>query len=327
MFRGRLTVAAALVAVGTGSSDDEAATAGPSGSKRAKVAVVLYATGDSYFQQARCGAEASAKRLGFDLQWQGPATFDPPAEVTALAAAAQRKPDVVVLDPADPTAFLAPVRSLLANGTPVITFDGALAEPIATQNVRTDGKTAGAAAADELAELIEGRGKVAIQGAVPGLLTLKERVDGFKERLAAEHPGIDVLPTQFSGGDPAKAASATQALLKAHPDLNAVYTVVSLDTPPTLAGVKAAGRAGKVTLVSWDATPGNIRLLKKGSVAAIVAQDPVKTIQTALQTAHKLATGSVEASAVKRQVLLPATVITDENLDEPEVARLQQAGC
>lgn len=334
MLNGRVTVAAAvavalstIAAAGCGSSEEGTSAAGQPEPKRAKVAAVLYATGDSYFQQARCGAEATAKRLGFDLQWQGPAKFDPPAEVTALAAVTQRKPDVVVLNPADPKAFLAPVRSLVANGTPVVTFDGTLAERVDSQNVRTDGKAAGASAADALAEFVEGKGKVAIQGAVPGLLTLNERVDGFKRRLADEHPNIEVLPTQFSGGDPAKASSATQALLKAHPDLNAIYTVVSLDAPPTLAGIKAAGRTGQMTLVSWDATPGNVRLLKDGSIAAIVAQDPIKTIDTALKTAHGLATGELKETAVKQQVLLPATVITKENLNEPEVARLYGVGC
>lgn len=332
-FKGRVqlavavTVLACVIAAGCGGTSSGGGNAVGDAKTKANIAAILYATADPYFKQAYCGAQESAARGGFDLQWQGPAKFDPPAELAALNAVAQRKPYVVVLNPADPNALMAPVRALMANGTPVVTFDGALTKPIEAQNVRTDGRAAGAAAAEKLGTLIGGRGTVAIQGAVPGLLTLTDHVEGFKEALAANFPNIKVLPTQYSGGDATKASSTTQALLKANPSLNGIYTVVSVDAGPTLAGIKAAGRAGKVTLVACNATPANVRLLQQGAIAAVVAQDPVKTIQTALRTAHSLASGKASADSLTKQVLLPATLITKDNLNDPEVTPLLATTC
>ena len=99
----------------------------------------------------------------------------------------------------------------------------------------TDNTAAAAKAADEIGTLLNGTGKIALLEFVPGSATNDQRVDGFKQELAAKFPNIQIVADQANGSDSAKALSQTQNILSAHPDIRA-------STLPTSRVVKAQSR-------------------------------------------------------------------------------------
>jgi ABC-type sugar transport system substrate-binding protein len=298
-----------------------------SGGSVKSVSVVLGAVADPYWHQSRCGAEAEGKQLGISIDWQGPAGVDIPAQLQALTAVVQKRPAAIVLVPQDPNAFVAPVRQAIAQGIPVLTLDGKLAQPVDLQNIRTDGAAAGAKAADLLGAQLNGQGTVIVQGALTGVPTLAARVDGFKAEMAAKYPGITVLPTQYSFGKGDAAATSTESLIRANSSVNGVYTIVSGDVAQTAAGLTAAGKLGQVKWIAWDATEVDRKYLQDGTIEALIAQDPAGQSALAVKTAYEVATGKADKSALPKEVLRPATVITRENLDDPEIKALYEASC
>jgi ribose transport system substrate-binding protein len=323
-----LAVASAVVllAAGVTACGESGGNGGPGG-KVSSISVVLGAVADPYWHQSSCGAKAEGDRLGVKIDWQGPAGVDVPAQLQTLTAVVQKRPSAIVLVPQDPNAFIAPVRQAIAAGIPVFTLDGKLSEPVDLQNVRTDGAAAGALAADILGAKLGGTGSVIIQGALTGVPTLAARVDGFKEVMARKYPGITILPTQYSFGKGDAAATSTEGLIRANPSVNGVYTIVSGDVAQTAAGLAAAGKLEQVSWVAWDATEVDRKYLKDGTIDALIAQDPAGQSALAVRTAYDVATGRVDRSTLPKEVLQPATVITRENLDNPEIRALYQASC
>jgi Periplasmic binding protein domain len=71
-----------------------------------------------------------------------------------------------------------------------------------------------------------------------------------------------------------KAARQTSALLAAHPNLKGIFAMNVVSGNGVTQAVKAAGKAGKVKLVEFDAGPPQVQALKAGTISALIAQYP-----------------------------------------------------
>lgn len=86
----------------------------------------------------------------------------------------------------------------------MVTFDSGVNSDIPASFVATNNRKAGAQAADALAEQVGQKGKVGIIAHVAGTTSAIERSEGFSERMKEKYPNIQVLPVQYSDGDPQK---------------------------------------------------------------------------------------------------------------------------
>jgi ribose transport system substrate-binding protein len=178
--------------------------------------------------------------------------------------------------------------------------------------------SAGKAAGDFLGKQLHGKGTVEVQGDVNGNPVLAERVDGFKQELSAKYPAIKVLPTEYTEGNSTLNASDTVALAQANPDLNAVYTASNSDLPGVVSGLRSLKPQRKVTIVAWDADPTTLADLKSGVIAALVVQNPKSEASTALKAAYDYVNNKVDKTSLKKQNLLPVTIVTKATMDEPQ---------
>ncbi|MFZ5847141.1 MAG: ABC transporter substrate-binding protein [Actinomycetota bacterium] len=308
-----LALTASLAACG---SDESDAAAG--GSKHISfVAAQMTAT---YFQVMRCGAEEAAKKYDVDLDWQGDANWDLQTQTPLINAALQSKPDGLVIVPTDPAALIQTVQNAMDQGTPVITVDGSLNEPVELQNIRTDNISAGAKAADALGEAIGGKGTVVVIASQPGVAANAERVDGFAERMAEAYPDVKVLPTEYSNSDQSTAAKITNAALT-NSDLTGIYTTLAPASAGASSAIQAAGKTGEVKLVAYDADPAQVKDLKDGVYEALVAQDPYGLGYDSVERLAKIADGDLERDSLEQQEYVDAFIITRDNADSDEAQR------
>jgi ribose transport system substrate-binding protein len=80
--------------------------------------------------------------------------------------------------------------------------------------VATNNRKAGAEAADALAAEVGSKGKVGIIAHVAGTSSAIERSEGFIARMKEKYPDIQVLPVQYSDGDPQKAMDKTIDMIR-----------------------------------------------------------------------------------------------------------------
>ncbi len=286
-----------------GSTGPAAGAAAPTGSK--KVALVLGVKGSPFYSAMACGAQAEAKRLGLDLTVSAGDQFSADSQVPVVNAVTASKPAVAAVVPTDASALVQPLMALTSTGTRLVTVDQVLADPkLVKSRIITDNEKGGALAADEMSKLLGGRGKVLVITQPPGSSAQDDRTKGFEEQLK-KHPGIGYLGAQYQSDDPQKAAQIVTSTLSAHPDLAGVFSTNDQGAIGALTGLKQAGATKKVKLVAYDAASAEVAALKNGTLAALIAQNPVQEGQAAMRTARKLIEGeSVEATQLTELVVI-----------------------
>jgi ribose transport system substrate-binding protein len=284
------------------------------------IAFVVADSADPFYLTMKCGAEKAAADHNVNLTWQGSTSVDYAPQLNILHAVQLKKPDGIVLAPFNPKAFIAPVKSLMDGGVPVVTVDGSLDQKVELQNIHTDNAGAGAAAAGMLGQALNGQGTVGIISFQPGLPVQAARVDGFVNQMQKQFPNVKILPTQYGGADAGKAATITSGLLASNPDLAGIYATDTNDAEGAASAVRAAGKASKVKVVAYDAAPDEVKALRSGVFDGLVAQEPYQEGYRAVALLAKYLRKEIARDQVPYFNQTGAVVVTRDNVDSPEIA-------
>lgn len=217
---------------------------------------------------------------------------------------------------------------------PFVALDDAPSQGSLTIVVRADNYQMGAEAAQKMAELVDGRGRVlSIQGDL-ATTNGRDRSDGFREWMTENASGVEVIerPAKWQGPI---AGSVTATILTQYPDLAGIY--MQADTTygsAVMAAMKAAGRlapagdADHLPLVSIDGGAEGLDAIREGTLDALVSQPldgyakyGVQYLAEAVggatfelgQTEHGSEIIDFQGNLMD---LLPATLVTKENVDD-----------
>lgn len=168
-----------------------------------------------------------------------------------------------------------------------------------------------------MGESMGGKGSVYVSNVRPGISTTDQREEGFKLEMAERFPDIKVLDTQYNENDASTAASQFQAVLAREPNLGGVFGANLFSALGAANGVESANKLDAVTVVAFDAPQSIVEQLKAGVVDMAIAQHPAEIGYYGVMTAYAHLTGQ----SVPPLIGTGFTVITAENVDEPEVAR------
>ncbi len=301
-------------------------TGGPAGSDRPRaddgrltVAFVMGARTDPFFQAMKRGADEHAARRGVDLVWQGdPTQYSPATQIPYVTRVLADAPDALVLVPTDPDALQPLVARAVEAGVLVVNVDTRVSDLSRVLTFITgDNVGGGAAAADALATAIGyvrgGSYQVVVGLTSPTATTNVARLDGFRARLEAAYPGIDIVDTAYSQSEPDTAARNVASWLSGYPELRGIFAIDGTNATGAAAALQDEQLVGKVALVGYDAYPANVELLRRGVFAALVAQDPAREARLAIDAiVDRLAPGSPAASA-EREVTIPNVVLTPDS--------------
>jgi len=289
--------------------------------KPVSVAFIAGQVGIPFYTSVECGARAAAKEFNVNLAWSGPPDWDIALEQPFIDAAVQTHPDGIVLSPTDGRALISQIKSLEDGGTPVITVDAPLDEPVDVQNIQSNHFQGGVAAAKAMAEVAGDEGKFLVVGMRPGLPDIDARVNGFLETFKKEHPKAVLLPVAYPETSSTKAAQQVAAAIQANPDLKGVYVTHSAAAEGASAAILEAGKRGEIKLISFDADPQQIRDLKDGIYDALIVQQPYNMGYNAVKSIAQIIRKEVAKKDVKHDAFLPFVVATRANLSDPSVSR------
>ena len=310
--------AAALAVAACGGDDDSSSSSsgGGGGGKNYKLTLLAGVKGDEFYITMNCGAQAEAKKLGVKLNFQGPDKFAPDLQTPIVNAVAAKKPDAVLVAPTDTKAMFAPIKQLADNGSKVVLVDTTLDQPqMAVSQISSDNEGGGKQAAQTLAKLIGGKGKVFVNNVQPGISTTDARAKGFEE--GAKAAGLTYLGQQFNNDDPAKAAAIVKSVLARNPDLKGIFATNLFGAEGAASGLRQAGKLGKVKIVGFDAGPKQVQDLKQGIVQALIAQKPADIGAQGVQQAYAALTGK----PTKKEIGTGFVSLTKDNLAEnPDAA-------
>ena len=275
-----VAVASAMaLVVGTGSAVNAA-------DKTLKIELISKGETHQFWQAVKKGAEDQAAKMNATIHFQGPATetmIDKQLEM--LDGAIALKPDAIGYAALGTTESVSHLKAAHTAGIPVYMFDTAASCPGALGTASdcalgvayTNSKAAGSLAADKMAALIGGKGKVLVIGHSQTNQTGIDRRDGFVNRIKAKYKNITLLPVQYSeGGDALKAQEIVSAALVANKDLKGIYGTnegVSIGAGQAFKAAKLT--KGKVKLIGFDSGKQQVANIKSGLQSGAITQSPM----------------------------------------------------
>ena len=293
--------------------------AGCQQSKKKVIAVVPKGTAQLFWQTVQAGSIAAGRELGVEIVWNGPSVeTEYSRQIQIIDSMVARHVDGLAIAATDKTAIAAPIERAAKAGILVTVFDSGVDTDNILTFIATNNYEAGQMGARKLAELIHGKGKIAMVMHAPGSGSTMDREKGFEDVIAKEFPNIQIVARQFGMSDRAKSRDAAENILSAHTDLDGVFASSEPSSVGAALAIKARNLADKVNLVAFDSTEGLIADLKLGVIDALVVQDPFKMGYEAV----KSQVDALNGAKLPKRTDLSARVITAADLDKPDVKQL-----
>jgi len=301
-----LLTACGSCTIGQTSSGDQA----QSGNK--KLALTPGGQAEPFYISLQCGAQAEAKKLGYELTTQAPQKFDAAMQTQLVNALGSNPPAALLIAPTDDTAMLAPIQQVKNRGAKIVEVDTSLKDTgVAVSSVSSDNTAGGRLAAQTMAKLAAGKsGSVLVLDTIAGTSTTAARAKGFEDELK-NTPNLKSIGIQFTQNEPEQAAAKVTAALSSTPDLIGVFAT-NLNTGEGAAtGLRNAGKVGAVNLIGFDASPSEVEGLKNGQYQALIAQDPASIGTQGVQQA----VAAIEGKPVTRNLTAELHSITKADMD------------
>ena len=298
----------------TAPSPSTSGAAGSAGGALGKVVYIPGLTGNPFYNTVSCGAKTEAAKQGVGFSYQGAPTFGVAEQTKILNAVVATKPGAIMISITDPTAMIAPLTAAKQAGIKIIGIDGDLNDKsIMTTNIQADGVQGGKLAGEALAGATGGKGTVLIIDNATGSVVSKARTDGFSQAIGT-HPGMKVLPIQYSGNDVSKAASIVSAAAARNSDLVGVFGAETNNSEGALTGVREAGKRGKVKVVGYDTSEPIVAALKDGTMTGTVVQYPRGEGSTGVDSA----VAAMKGTTVERDQAADSIFVTPATVGSPK---------
>jgi LacI family transcriptional regulator len=214
--------------------------------------------------------------------------FNPQALANVLESLVGRYDGIAVVA-LDHQSVRAAIDDLVADGMPVVTLVSDVPGSRRHHYVGIDNVAAGRTAGSLVGRFLgERTGKVAVVAGSQSLRDHAERIFGFGQVMSLEYPLLTVL-NPVEGGDRDDASETLMArLLSDHPDLIGVYNVGAASAGVAKA-IADAGRERSLVFVAHDLTPLTRRCLLRGTMDAVIVQDPGHEARSAIRMLMSLA--------------------------------------
>lgn len=258
-------------------------------------------------------AEAKAKELGVDLTILS-ADQDAATQISQIEQCTSEKFDAILFEPVDPDGLRDAAKSAADAGVVVINVISACTdwEEAGISAVSYgDNVKAGETEMQQVVDLLNGKGNIAILTGPSGSSDSLQRLKGY-ENVLKNHPDITqvVAPTDCQW-DTAKAQATVESWLSAY-DLDAI---VCMNDGMAVGAGNAAGADSGIIITGVDGTPDGFEAIQDHRITGTVSQNGGAMAANGIEAAVKLLDGGTLDSNV---------IITDNSwIDASNVADYQ----
>jgi ABC-type sugar transport system substrate-binding protein len=247
--------------------------------------------GDIFMTNLANFAKAKGTEVGANVEIFGASSHTGVEEqVSTIETLIARKVDAIVLAALDSRGLAPAVNRATKAGIPVILVDSGVQGADYVTVVQTDNVRASGLAADYAAALLSYKGKVAQLEGEPGSETAQLRKQGFHEKVAV-YKGLELVSSITGHWTTPGGVEATEAILRAHPDVNLIFASSDL---MAVGAATVLGRAGRkdVIVIGFDGIPEGTELILKGQAAGDVAQNAKAMGEISVQVAMDIISGA-----------------------------------
>ncbi|HET7625580.1 MAG TPA: D-ribose ABC transporter substrate-binding protein [Verrucomicrobiae bacterium] len=302
-FHALITILAALlVSAGAFAADSPA--------PKQKIAVVISTLNNPWFVVLANTAKDRAIELGYDAT-----IFDSQNDTAKEAShfeniiASGYK--AILFNPTDANGSIANVEKAKAAGIPVFCIDREInSTNAATSQMLSDSYSGCVALGQYFVKTVGKQGKYAELLGIVGDNNTWNRSKGFHS-VVDRFPGLKMVAQQSADFDRAKGLEVMDAILQAHPDLNAVFCGNDAMAMGAYQALVAAGKDKQVKVFGFDGADDVVKLVAEGKIAATAMQFPKLMARKAAEFADEYIKGKrdfPQKIPVKVDLVTPSNV-------------------
>jgi len=312
-----LFASAALLASGAPGCNKSAGGGG-----QLRIAVIPKGTTHDFWKSVEAGARKAGDDLKVEILWKGPLTEgDMGGQIAITEQFISEGVSGICLAPVDSKGLVRPVKAAGARKVPVVVYDSGLDAEVGKDFVSfvgTDNHKGGFLGGEELARLLNNKGKVVLLRYMEGSASTTQREEGFLESMS-KHPDIEIISRDRYAQDTVdKAKDETGRMLDVLRQADGLFCVNESSTVGMLLTLRQAGLAGKIKFVGFDASKDELDALEKNELDGLVAQNPTKMGYLAVETMVK----HLQNKPVDKNVDTGVEVVTRQNLADPRIKEL-----
>ncbi|MFT4163534.1 sugar ABC transporter substrate-binding protein [Shinella sp.] len=244
---------------------------------------------------------------------------DPSTQTTQMLDVLSKQPDMILLNPVDAKLLQGGVRKANEAGIPLFMLENLPPEGEWVAYNTFDDVAGGRAAADAVAKLTGGKGRVLeVRGAI-GSGQSEKRYQGFHEQMEAKYPDIKIetLKAEWTADN---AQTLTVDAFTRDPDVAAIWAhndemirgVVS--ALRQIDRLKLVGEEGHIPVIGFDGTPLGLERIREGTQTADVGQNPFSMGSSIVEQMENHFSGK----PVEKNTLIQPVMIWKENVDSKE---------
>ncbi len=286
-----------------------------------RIGVIPKETQSVYWEGVRQGALKAGAEENYEILWNGPEIeTDCERQIQIVEDMLAQKVAGIVLAPSNRKALVPAVEKTSASNVPCVIVDSGVETDKYLSYMATDNHKGGVLAAQRIGEVLAGKGKILIVAWTPNSASTDARLQGFRETLAKEFPGIEIVDSQFPNPPtPERARDVTQDMLTRNADVGGIFACNATTAGGALMALNAIQPGEKkIKLVGFDAWPMVVAGLEKGDLDSLILQNPYKMGYEGVKAIVR----HLQGQKVDKQVDTGVDLITRDRLSDPKVKEL-----
>jgi ribose transport system substrate-binding protein len=284
--------------------------------KAYRFGMIAKSQGNPFFEAAHMGANDAARELGakhgikIAVDWRTPNEEDAQKQAEFIEQLVLSGTDGILISCSDATKLSGAIDKAVGQGIPVATFSGDAPASKRFVALGIDDFECGRETFEELAKLLNGKGKVAAIDGNPNAVNLQRRAAGFRE-AAKNYPELKLLDIFYHKETPADAVAKIEQVMQANPDINGWGL---LGGWPLFTDNALRWRPGTVKCVAVDALPPELAYVKSGHVQLLLSQDVYGYGYRGIE--HLIKKVHLKKDPVRAMDNTPLTRVTKDNVEQ-----------
>jgi ribose transport system substrate-binding protein len=286
-------------------------------SARPRVALLMKAQSNPFFQAMEQGAQAAAKERNMELL-----VYYLPAETAADQQVAQvedviaKQVNVILIAPSGSSAIVPALLKANEARIPVVNLDNRIDAATAASAglkvaafVGPDNVEGARLSCRELLRRVGKDARVALLEGIPAAINAQQRKQGCVE-IITQIADAKLVASQTANWELDQANTIFTDMLQAHPDINALFAANDMMALGAVQAIKAAGRSGQIVVAGYDNIDTAQQALREGTMAATVDQHPERIGAEGVRAAARLLKGE----SIPAEIPIQVELITKEKL-------------
>jgi ribose transport system substrate-binding protein len=277
----------------------------PTATARLRLAYSTASLENVFWQRVTAGARAEAAKAGADLRVVD-AQGDARKQLSDIEDLVQQRMDAILISPYQSDPIVPAVLAANKAKIPVVIVDIGVKGGDYVALIISDNFAGGRLAGEFIMRKLNGKGPVAHIAAQPGVENARKRGQGFAQVM--KERGIKIVASQSAYSERAKGMEVMENMLQAHPGVRAVFCE---NDEMALGATRALIGAGRkdIIVVGFDGNADALAAIRKGELAATVAQQPEGMGRMGV----RIALQALKGEQVAKTVQVPVTLVTREN--------------